>query len=622
MADATAIYTVNLEGNVEQSAAQGAAALQSLSSQLTKVQSSAKVASTSVANTSASTVTNLKAVGGAAGEAGAKAGGMKVNMRALAGVLTDAGAEAGTIAAGVVRLAAMMQRLGHPILIGVALLASFALAAVSASVALVQFSLASSDAARAQLLFATAAVGSAVAGAQMVAWAGRLSERTGLAASKIRDMGLSFARAGLQGHNLGAIMEAASIATSAFGEGAGEKIASIAEEAVKLKQRFIGLSDIKLQGTGLKVADVAGALAKKLGVGVATAKAALLAGKVELSTAIDAMNAAVKEKFGAIAEKQSIGLGVQFSRLKENIATIFSGVDIDPFLRGLKDMLNVFSQETVAGQSLKAAMKGIATPLIEGLTLLMPLGKQVFYGMIIAALQLAIVMMKVRNAIRDGFATDQITVAKVVVYALVAGLAAIAAVVTMIVAVLAIFVAAGVAAFAIVGGLVYGVYAAITGIGGAIVDFWNSISLVEIGSNLISGLVNGIKAGAGFVLDAIKGIGAGIVSTLSQDLQIHSPSLVFRGLGMNTALGFAEGVDAGAGDVNARIAAMVDTPAASAPASGGKAKAGPGIMVHIDQILIDAGVKNARQIAGSIALELERALLSVGALPEPEPEGA
>lgn len=62
-----------------------------------------------------------------------------------------------------------------------------------------------------------------------------------------------------------------------------------------------------------------------------------------------------------------------------------------------------------------------------------------------------------------------------------------------------------------------------------------------IGSDIVSGLWNGIKNAAGWLLDKVTGFANGILDKVKGVFGIHSPSKVFAGIGKNMALGLGEG---------------------------------------------------------------------------------
>src|SRR6185503_2353552 len=75
-------------------------------------------------------------------------------------------------------------------------------------------------------------------------------------------------------------------------------------------------------------------------------------------------------------------------------------------------------------------------------------------------------------------------------------------------------------------------------------------------ADFIAGLGAGITAGVGVVVQAIKGLASSAVGALKDALQIRSPSLVFRGIGIQTAKGYVAGVEAGAPEAERAAAEM------------------------------------------------------------------
>ena len=69
------------------------------------------------------------------------------------------------------------------------------------------------------------------------------------------------------------------------------------------------------------------------------------------------------------------------------------------------------------------------------------------------------------------------------------------------------------------------------------------VNLSSIGRNMILGLINGIKSMAGKVVGAIKNVVKGAIESAKRFLGIHSPSRVFRDIGLFTGEGFALGMD-------------------------------------------------------------------------------
>lgn len=77
-----------------------------------------------------------------------------------------------------------------------------------------------------------------------------------------------------------------------------------------------------------------------------------------------------------------------------------------------------------------------------------------------------------------------------------------------------------------------------------IVNFFKKHNLVEVGKNLIQGLLDGIKSAKDFVINGVKDIGDGIKDKFCDIFNIHSPSRWMRDIiGENLMKGFEIGID-------------------------------------------------------------------------------
>jgi len=99
-------------------------------------------------------------------------------------------------------------------------------------------------------------------------------------------------------------------------------------------------------------------------------------------------------------------------------------------------------------------------------------------------------------------------------------------------------------------------------IGGKIIDEFQKIDLVEIGKNIIQGLIKGITGMAKNVKDAVVGVAKAIPDKIKTFLGIHSPSRVLMELGGFTGEGFAIGIGNMIGQVQS---ATKDLAAAAVP---------------------------------------------------------
>jgi hypothetical protein len=603
MADESSTYSLRWEGDFAEKARESADAGQALARVMERLQR----LSTAAATPRAPVMPKIPDPAPRPLAPGARSGAL--NLRALSRALRMSGGEAGAFLGRGTMLVNIFSRLAaSPVGVAIAL-GVLALALVAATVALASFALSSSDAARSQRLLAEASTGSAHGAEILTANAREFAASTGMGLEAASKLGNKLAQAGLAGRDLANAMQSAAIASSALGDEAGNKLTAIAEQVAKLRSAGasggLALSDAMLSGSGVKLNDVAWALANRIGTSVQKATAALQAGKVDMTTALDALNSAVEKKLGRIARLQALALPKQFERFKANVHDLFAGSNIEPFLNALKDVLSVFDSTTITGRALKAAITGLSQPLIDAASAGGPIFKAFLQGMVIALLQISIILLKVRNYLRDAFGgelggidgmTAALLAGKVVLYSIAAGFALVAAGVALVVGPLVLFVLAIKAAY----------------------DFIANLDFGEIGSNLVDGFVSAILGGVGAVTDAVTNLATGARDTLKRVLGIHSPSLVFAQLGMQTAEGFARGVDEGAGGARGSVADMVGSPKAETRAGGA---AGPRVL-WTGNIVIqarDAQEINSDGFMTRLVRELEKSVLLSGAsMPVPE----
>lgn len=86
----------------------------------------------------------------------------------------------------------------------------------------------------------------------------------------------------------------------------------------------------------------------------------------------------------------------------------------------------------------------------------------------------------------------------------------------------------------------------------------------SIAGDVISGFINGIRAGAGRIIDAVRSsITNALPGYVKKALGIHSPSRVFAGLGRNVSEGMALGIRQRAGAVTKAVSSLAKIPDAA-----------------------------------------------------------
>jgi phage-related protein len=77
------------------------------------------------------------------------------------------------------------------------------------------------------------------------------------------------------------------------------------------------------------------------------------------------------------------------------------------------------------------------------------------------------------------------------------------------------------------------------------------------GSQLIQGMINGVRARASDLAASARSVVSGAVDAAKSVLGIHSPSKVFHGIGVNTIQGFINGIDGTTAQLKSKLAAIM-----------------------------------------------------------------
>lgn len=92
------------------------------------------------------------------------------------------------------------------------------------------------------------------------------------------------------------------------------------------------------------------------------------------------------------------------------------------------------------------------------------------------------------------------------------------------------------------------------GIKTAFTNYFKSIK--EIGSNLMNGLIDGIKSKITAVADTVKSVATKVTDGFKDFFGIHSPSTLFRSYGQYLDEGLAEGISDGKGLVDGAMESL------------------------------------------------------------------
>jgi hypothetical protein len=375
-------------------------------------------------------------------------------------------------------------------------------------------------------------------------------------------------------------------ASSALGR---DKIAAYSDQLYRTGLRGENLS-AALEGVAIK--------ASVQGEAQASMFAGWAAGAARTGVSVRKLADDVKARLGGIAEKQMLSLTVQAQKQQEAFAALFSGLNIEPFLKAKKSINDLFTQSTASGRALKQMLTLLVQPLIDGATEAAPVIKRFFQGMILGAQVIVIGILEVRAAFRRTFgggeskkAVDLTTAAlaagKVAVGLLAAGLAVAAiAAAGLAVKLIAFLIPAmwslvtSAAALAVEGLVIAAPFllaaaaiAAVINTGRLLYELWKEIDWVDLGNSIWKGIVSGVKAGAAWVVDAVKSLGTAASDAFKGALGIHSPSKAFAQFGKSIPMGISVGVEQGAPMARRAVRGIIEAPtgatAATRDARGG-----------------------------------------------------
>lgn len=89
-----------------------------------------------------------------------------------------------------------------------------------------------------------------------------------------------------------------------------------------------------------------------------------------------------------------------------------------------------------------------------------------------------------------------------------------------------------------------------------IIQFLKNIDLVQIGKDIMGGLLDGMKSMFGAIKDSVSNVSSSVVNGFKNALGIHSPSRVMRELGENTGEGFVLGLKDTVGYIKQQASSM------------------------------------------------------------------
>lgn len=367
-----------------------------------------------------------------------------------------------------------------------------------------------------------------------------------------------------------------------------------------------------LRGQGLEEAlDAVAIKASVQGEAAASSFASWAAGTALAGGSVKRLADDVRARLGGIAARQMLSLEVQTRKLHESYSALSKGLNLEPLLKGLKSVTELFSQNTESGRALRDMLTRLFQPVIDGAEGAGLYVRRFFQGMIIAALKTENVILRLRLWFRDTFGGSLLGALDLTRAAVIAGYIAFGLVATVLGAVALAIGAVGVALAALVapfaGAIALGYHLTL-----ALKELW-TLDWVGLGKAIASGIVRGIKTGAAWVLDTMRDLGAKAYQAFKQKLGIASPSKEFAKLGVALPQGVAAGVDKGTPDAQRAVERMVNVPDLPSLGRGGR-EATPARAGRETSITIDVGgvtVQTAASTPSTLASDLEAQLQRV-----------
>lgn len=510
-------------------------------------------------------------MGGQFGKTGSKVQTATGSVSKMSDAMTMAGGQTAALAGGVGRLSAL---LANPVTLMVALTGAtlaFAAAVVVATSKLTKFGFAMASLRRDEQLQieglqtlrrqygrTTASVGA------MQAAIDRASDSTNIGRQTLLGYARQMERAGLRGDALADAVEAMGIAAQVQGDRGVGRFRALAFQA-----RLTGGSVVALAES-------------------------------------------YRQRLGPIARAQMLSLSNQTTRLRQNLSSLFSGLQIDGFLEAIAKSFDLFSKTSVTGKVLKGLFDRLLQPLIDGGAKAVSIFKPFIQGMILGFLKIENLVLRAALAIKQAFGDTslfknirldriavhlgELTAAGIVgaVVALGAALGTVAAVMVALAAPTIFFISQLVR---------------LSGVVGTTMGKLRGLSFGEIANQMIDGLVQGLMDGIARVKSAVMSVAKAAKDTFTSALKISSPSKVFEGFGQNISQGVSQGVDSGQSQVDGSIQNLVQTPESAGVTAGARQS----ISVSIGDIHVDGGKAEGdpRQLAIAIRDELASILEGV-----------
>ncbi len=583
MADAKASYSVSLEDDVSKTANSAADALERMKKQINeeiaalsqmktamgrlkgstpeviaekkKLEKQIKATEESLARNQAAYLKaggSLKDLSAKTQQATASTGGFGT---ALKGVPGPAGGAASKISG----LSSIMSSSGGMAALAAGGIALLVAAVVALAVAGVGAAFVMADMARTNKIYLSAVAGSAEGGAELAESIKRVRNQVPLAQSEVQTLAVALSNLGLKGGTLERGLRAVGTATGVLGQQAGGALQSIIQRATETKRFSITVAGAvnELKGTGITIQDVASALAENSGKSVAQAMAALKAGSVDAAAGVAALDKAVQNKLGGAAKEQMKGFAQQAQRAKDLLGRLFEGLKINKLLDGLEKIIDLLDESSAIGNAIKTTMEVMMNPLSDWIGGNGVVVKRFFQGVTIAALYVALGVLKIRNAFNNAFGKDALKDLDLAGAALVLG------------AVAATVFAVG---LLIAGAAIAAIVLSVAGLAKAVKSAYNAIKKLDW-EGVGQAVVDGLSAKLDSIPDLFKDAGKEAVKSFLDAIEAKSPARAFIRAGRYIVQGLEQGYEDEEPSAQRALSNVVSIPALENPRATGEAAA-------------------------------------------------
>lgn len=372
--------------------------------------------------------------------------------------------------------------------------------------------------------------------------------------------------------------------TQAASEDLQETIDQVSGRSAASRAAIVGLGKdlyaAGLRGGALEEAlDAAATTAAVQGPAAADKFVKLAAATDKAGGSVSKLAQKVDKDLGGIAQQKLLSTAVQAEKFKEAVGSLFAGVRVDGLLKARKGWTDMFSTASASGRAFKALLEPISQSLVDGVTSWTELLQKAVVRVLIWAIKIEIGWLKLKRMffglvpkdLFDGFNGKAVLIAGVASALIAVGIALAPMIASAAVAA-APFVLAAAAIWAVINTtrLLIDLWNEMdfSAVGKQlykdliqpIIDFadkaWNAA--MDVGGKIIEGIVNGVKSGAHFLIDALTNLGATGWKAFKTVLGIASPSKEFAQLGKQIPAGVKQGIDAGKPQVDESLVNLVD----------------------------------------------------------------